>query len=82
MVEAKSNLSGLVEAIATGAETEIIIARHGRPVARLLPESAPPAGQRLGVAPGAFVVPDLIDAANEEIEPLFQGAREAVARHP
>lgn len=75
MFEAKSTLSRLVEAIATGAEAEIIIARNGRPVARLVPVTASPAGQRLGVARGAFVVPDTIDAANEEIERLFHGAR-------
>jgi prevent-host-death family protein len=71
MFEAKTNLSRLVEAIATGAETEIIIARNGRPAARLVPVAVPPASRRLGVARGAFVVPDSIDAANEEIERLF-----------
>lgn len=74
MFEAKSNLSRLVEAIASGAEPEIVIARNGRPVARLVPVAAPPAGRRLGVARGAFVVPDSIDALNEEIERLFHGA--------
>ena len=34
MLEAKSNLSRLVEAVETGAETEIIIARNGRPAAQ------------------------------------------------
>ncbi len=36
MLEAKTQLSRLVEAVETGAETEIIIARNGRPVARLV----------------------------------------------
>lgn len=72
--EAKTNLSRLVEAIATGAEAEIVIARNGRPVARLVPLAVAPAGRRLGVACGAFVVPDSIDAANEEIERLFHGS--------
>jgi prevent-host-death family protein len=75
MFEAKSNLSRLVEAIASGAEAEIVIARNGRPVARLVPVATTPAGQRLGVARGVFVVPDTIDAANEEIDRLFHGAR-------
>src|SRR6516162_3287258 len=35
MLEAKSSLSRLVEAVESGAETEIIIARNGRPAARL-----------------------------------------------
>jgi prevent-host-death family protein len=74
MFEAKTNLSRLVEAIATGAEAEIVIARNGRPVARLVPVAVAPADRRLGVARGAFVVPDSIDAANEEIERLFHGS--------
>nr|WP_315859040.1 type II toxin-antitoxin system Phd/YefM family antitoxin [Cyanobium sp. A1C-AMD] len=35
MLEAKTHLSRLVEAIETGAATEVVIARNGRPVARL-----------------------------------------------
>ena len=34
MLQAKSNLSRLVEAIELGDEREIIIARNGRPVAK------------------------------------------------
>ncbi|MGE3246706.1 MAG: type II toxin-antitoxin system Phd/YefM family antitoxin [Beijerinckiaceae bacterium] len=37
MHEAKTHLSRLVEQIETGAEPEIVIARNGRPVARLVP---------------------------------------------
>jgi prevent-host-death family protein len=36
MLEAKTHLSRLVEAIETGAEAEVVIARNGRPVARLI----------------------------------------------
>jgi antitoxin (DNA-binding transcriptional repressor) of toxin-antitoxin stability system len=36
MLEAKTHLSRLVEAIETGAATEVVIARNGRPVARLV----------------------------------------------
>ena len=32
--QSRHNLSLLVEAIETGAETEVVIARNGRPVAR------------------------------------------------
>lgn len=74
MFEAKSKLSSLVEAVETGVETEIIIARNGRPVARLVPLDSSHLGPRIGVAKGVFVVPDCIDAANEEIDPLFHGA--------
>ena len=73
MLDAKTNLSKLVEAVETGAEREVIIARNGRPVARLLP-IRPAEGQRIGVAKGVFVVPDSIDADNPEIEKIFIGA--------
>ena len=40
MLQAKSNLSRLVEAIEHGREREIIIARNGRPAAKLDPLDA------------------------------------------
>jgi prevent-host-death family protein len=70
MLEAKTNLSKLVEAVETGAEAEVVIARNGRPVARLVPLAGQP-GQRIGAARGAFVVPESIDAENKTIEALF-----------
>lgn len=74
MLEAKSSLSRLVEDVETGRETEIIIARGGRPVARLVPlEPAVPVEQRIGVARGAFEVPDDIDAHNDTVAALFHG---------
>ena len=71
--EAKTNLSRLVEAVESGAEDEIVIARNGRPVARLVRIEPAQSGQRLGVARGAFVVPDSIDDTNEEVDALFRG---------
>ena len=35
MLDAKTNLSRLVEAVESGDESEILIARNGKPVARL-----------------------------------------------
>jgi prevent-host-death family protein len=75
MLEAKSNLSRLVEAVESGKESEIIIARNGRPAARLVPIAAPPVPiQRIGVAKGEFAVPDDFDALDAEIEALFKDA--------
>jgi prevent-host-death family protein len=70
MLEAKSNLSRLVESVETGAEAEIIIARNGRPAARLVPIKTVPTGKRIGIAKGKFIVPDNIDAV---IAKLFEG---------
>jgi antitoxin (DNA-binding transcriptional repressor) of toxin-antitoxin stability system len=71
MLEAKSSLSRLVEVIELGQEREIVIARNGRPAARLVPIVTSPAEKRLGVAKGVFLVPDDIDAHNDEVAKLF-----------
>ena len=73
MLEAKTHLSRLVEAIEQGREREIIIARNGRPVARLAPLEESPAQLRIGIARGEFEVPDDIDVNNEEVARLFLG---------
>ena len=52
MLDAKSNLSRLVDAVESGAEKEIVIARNGRPAARLVPIRQLPKGRRIGVAKG------------------------------
>lgn len=72
MFEAKTSLSKLVEAIESGKESEVIIARHGTPVARLAPIPRQPVAKRIGVAKGEFLVPDDIDVDNEYIATLFQ----------
>lgn len=71
MLQAKSSLSRLVEAIEQGQESEIIIARNGRPAARLVPIEAAPPSKRIGVAKGMFQVPDDIDTHYDEIARLF-----------
>ena len=72
MLEAKTNLSRLVEAIERGEEREIVIARNNHPAAKLVPISSVPAATRVGVAKGLFEVPD-IDAHNMEVARLFLG---------
>ncbi len=53
MLEAKTGLSKLVEAVESGAESEIIIARNGKPAAKLVPLHAEPRKKvRLGLAAG------------------------------
>lgn len=73
MLQAKSSLSRLVEALEQGEEREIIIARNGRPAAKLVPMDTGTGGARLGVAKGKFEVPDSLDAHNEEVAQLFLG---------
>lgn len=73
MLEAKSSLSRLVEAIEQGREPEIVIARNGRPAAKLVAVEVVPTGKRIGVAKGKFEVPDDIDRENDEVARLLMG---------
>ena len=76
ILEAKTHLSRLVEAIESGAESEVVIARNGRPVARLVPLEQKPATVRLGIAEGLYPAPSL-EAFNRDdgaIARLFRGA--------
>jgi prevent-host-death family protein len=68
--EAKTHFSKLLERVALGEE--VIIAKAGKPVAKLvaIPEERP--RFRLGSAKGEFVVPDdFNDPLPKEIEDLF-----------
>jgi prevent-host-death family protein len=56
--EAKSRLSQLLRIVEDGGE--VVIARHGHPVARLVAYER--SERRLGVLAGAFEVPDDVDA--------------------
>lgn len=73
MLQAKSNLSRLVESIENGSEEEVIIARNGRPAAKLVPVEDVVLGHRIGVAKGRFVAPADIDVSNDQIAALFIG---------
>jgi len=73
ILEAKTQLSRLVERVESGAEAEIIIAHNGRPAARLVPLAARPTRRRIGIAAGEFKVPESIDLSNAELEDLFAG---------
>ena len=71
MLQAKSSLSRLVDDIEQGKAREIIIARNGRPAARLVPIDPAPIAKRIGIAKGKFKVADDIDKHNDEVARLF-----------
>jgi prevent-host-death family protein len=77
MLDAKSNLSRLVEAVESGAEPEIVIARDGRPAAKLVPVGKKAAGQRIGVAKGKFTAPEPDTALDAEIAGTFTTPRKS-----
>jgi antitoxin (DNA-binding transcriptional repressor) of toxin-antitoxin stability system len=63
-------ISGYTNLFTPPREREIVIARNGRPVAKLVPLTTAPSGKRIGVAKGLFVVPDSID--NDKVAKLFE----------
>jgi prevent-host-death family protein len=73
ILEAKTHLSRLVDAVESGAEKEIIIARNGKPAAKLVAIDVKPAGKRLGLLEGQFPVmtQEEFDADNETIWGTF-----------
>lgn len=77
MHDAKSQLSKLVEAVASGEADEIVIARNGRPAARLVPMMAPARTPvRIGIAKGMFVAPADPQAQDAEVAALFLERRD------
>lgn len=74
--EAKTKLSKLLESIESGREQEVVIARNGKPIARLVSLKNSPVDTRIGVAKGKFQVPESIDADNEVIHKLFTEGHE------
>lgn len=72
--EAKTHLSRLIEEAAKGES--FVIAKAGKPLVKVMPLSAPEAGQmkRLGFMVGQITVPDDFDRMGAvEIERLFGG---------
>ncbi|MGA8271948.1 MAG: type II toxin-antitoxin system Phd/YefM family antitoxin [Candidatus Sulfotelmatobacter sp.] len=68
--EAKAHFSKLLERIALGEE--VIIAKAGKPVAKLVPVISGRSRFKFGSAKGKFVVPDdFNDPLSKEIETLF-----------
>jgi len=66
--EAKTHLSKLLERVALGEE--VIIAKAGKPVAKLVAVQQPKT-RIFGSAKGEFVVPDDFNEPDPELEKLF-----------
>lgn len=71
--EAKTDLSKLLALLEKKEENEIIIARNGKPVAKIILWEQAPVERRIGIAKGFFTVPVNIDEDNGLIERLFAG---------
>jgi prevent-host-death family protein len=72
--QAKTHLSRLLEEVAAGGE--VVIAKAGRPVARLVPLETVVRRKKLGLLKGQFVVPDDFDAPlPSEVLAEFEGRK-------
>jgi prevent-host-death family protein len=70
--EAKTHLSKIVDEVAAGAE--VIIAKAGKPMARLSPISAPARPKKLGLLKGKIKVPDdFNEPLDDEVIADFEG---------
>ena len=70
--EAKTHLSRLLEEVAAG--NEIIIAKAGKPMARLVPFGMIPKRRRLGIFKGQLNIPDDFDAPlPDDVLASFEG---------
>jgi prevent-host-death family protein len=70
IAEAKAQFSKLVNDAARGEST--IIARGGRPVARIVPFEEKPNKIKFGTYKGEMVIPDDFDAPDQDIIDLFE----------
>lgn len=77
MLDAKTNLSKLVDAVESGRETEVVIARNGKPAARLVPIEPPRKKIIFGLAKGKYESQTLeeFNASDAEIAELFYASK-------
>ena len=68
--EAKTHFSQLVERALAGEE--VVIARAGKPILRLVPVDDTKPARIFGADQGKFTVPDDFDAPDPDIIALFQ----------
>ena len=73
ILDAKTNLSSLVKLIETGKEEQIIIARYGKPVVKMVIYNDVPVSKRIGIAKGKLKSPKDLDKYNDEIADMFGG---------
>lgn len=73
VLEAKNGLSGFLRLLEGGQEDCIVIARHNKPVAKLVPFDEASPSKRVGVAKGQVLYADNWDSpeTNAEVAALF-----------
>ena len=71
MYQAKTHLSRLVEQVLSGEE--VILAKAGKPLVRLIPYVEEPAPLYFGLLKDQITIEDDFNAFSPEIEEIFEG---------
>lgn len=73
VLETKNGLSGFLRLLESGQEDCVIIARHNKPVAKIVPFRSDDASNRIGIARGQALFTDNWDdeRINAEVAELF-----------
>ena len=72
VLEAKTNFSKIIALLERKEEKEVIIARAGKPVAKIVLYEEPKSFDKIfGIAEGKFVIPDDFDEPDDEIARMF-----------
>lgn len=79
MLEAKTNLSKLIKLLEDKEEPEIILARGGAPVAKLVPFTPPDASRRIGAGKAIALAMDEEFIRKLSFEALTEGDEEIAA---
>ena len=74
LYEAKTQLSRLLDRVERGEE--VVLARAGRPIARLVPYAPGGEPRRLGQLAGQIRIAPDFDAYDDEIVAMFEGTEE------
>lgn len=73
VLEAKTNFSKLLMLLETKQESEIIVCKNNKPVAKVTPITKRDPKEVIGLAAGKWTIPDNFDDEDAEINAMFYG---------
>ena len=76
VLEAKTNFSKLLMLLETKQESEVIICKNNKPVAKLTYMPPFDVSKRLGIAKGKYSIPDDFDDEDPVINAMFYGGED------
>lgn len=71
VLEAKTNFSKIIAMLENLEEEEVVVARSGKPVVKVVLIPQVDVSKRIGIAKGKIVYPEDFDEMNDEIAELF-----------